>query len=117
MSTTFFCRKTWRMKMGLDHDLEKMTIEEEDTEDGGINPNQITPGSFNPKNMNSAGNGSKAPAQQQGGQKKFNMPITPVNQYGAAFIEAMNNKDYKKAEEIADKILALDEIINETTEK
>src|SRR4030066_1947701 len=110
-------RKTWRLKMGLDHDVEKDNIEMEDEEDGGINPNQIPPGSFNPKNVIPSGGASPQqpgaqPTQQPGAQpvqKKFNLPIAPVNQYGAAFIEAMESKDFKLAEKIAAKIIALDD--------
>ncbi|HJX50064.1 MAG TPA: hypothetical protein VJ438_01240, partial [Candidatus Nanoarchaeia archaeon] len=87
--------------------------EMEDEEDGGINPNQIPPGSFNPKNaVPSGGASSQQPDGAQPTQKKFNLPIAPVNQYGAAFIEAMESKDFKLAEKIASKLIALDELIS-----
>jgi hypothetical protein len=65
-------KRTWRAKMGLDNDQEKLYIEEEDAEEGNIPSKLGVPPVPGP-----------VPGQipQQGAG--FNMPKAPVNQYGS----------------------------------
>lgn len=85
-------KKTWRYKMGLDNDIESQYIDDED--EGDIEP----PPGFNPNAGLLPGTGGKSP---------LNLPISPVNQYGARMEEmvtALKERDWDRIIEIADEL-------------
>uniref|UniRef100_A0A6M3JYX7 Putative portal protein n=1 Tax=viral metagenome TaxID=1070528 RepID=A0A6M3JYX7_9ZZZZ len=88
-------KKTWRYKMGLDDEMEKYYIEEE--EELEVEP----PAGFNPNLPALPG----VPGQKQPGA--LNMPISPINQYGAQMEEmreALKERDWDRIIELADEI-------------
>lgn len=86
-------KKTWRGKMGLDDEAETANIENEDGSE--LYPPGISPQPGKPPPSGQSGN-------QQG--SPFNVPVAPVNQYGAELIEAVRNRDYAAMDAICDKI-------------
>jgi len=78
-------KKTWQQKMGLDPDTEEVNMEEEPDEFGdGFDPN-------NP---------------QVGGGSQFNLPDTPINQYGSQkiieMLEMVKNEDFDSLMEMCE---------------
>lgn len=84
-------RKTWRGKMNLDDEQEKLNIENEDAEDGGI-PGNI-PGQSPIAGMPMPGGG------------KLNMPISPINQYGSKLMQALRDQDWQELNKLSQEII------------
>ena len=84
-------KKTWRYKMGLDDELEKQYIEDEEEDE------VVPPMGFNPN----APPGTGIPGAVK---SPLNIPISPINQYGAQMLEALKERDWDKIIEIADEI-------------
>ena len=91
-------KKTWRYKMGLDDEIEKQYIEEED--EGEVE----SPLGFNPNLPALPGKGQP---RVPGGKSLLNLPISPINQYGAQMQEmreALKDRDWDRIIELADEI-------------
>jgi len=73
-------KKTWRGKMGLDDEIEKGNL------DGEEGDEVYPPGT-------------------PGGQSPFNLPMSPINQFGAELIKAVKEANWEEANSLADKIL------------
>jgi len=82
-------KKTWQIKMGLDPDLEDANMENEDGDD-----------LFNP----TFGPDGKPLPQGPQDPNKFNLPIAPVNQYGAKIYRALREGNLKLARELVDEL-------------
>jgi len=92
-------KKTWRYKMGLDDEIEKYYIDEEDAEN--VNP----PTGFNPQ--------PGLPPAVPGVKSPFNVPLSPRNQYGAQMeemVEALKERDWDRIIELADEIEKVEEV-------
>lgn len=92
-------KKTWRYKMGLDDELESQYIDDEDED-------SLEPGAnFNNPLLPDGGAG--APGAAPGNNPNLNMPISPVNQYGAQMEEmvtALKERDWDRIIELADEL-------------
>jgi len=84
--------KTWRGKMGLDDDIEKANQEDEDDIDTMFG---------NPTGQPADKNPNVAKGDTSG---KFNLPISPTNQFSANFNEAIENEDWDELEELCESI-------------
>jgi len=81
-------KKTWRNKMGLEDDVEQDQIDDEGVDDfiPGTAPGSVPGG---------------VPGQSS---SPFNMPLSPINQFGHALIEAVRNSDWEAVLEIGERL-------------
>ena len=93
-------KKTWQTRMGLDPDIEESNME---TEPDMMMPAPLPgqPAGQQPRpGQPKPGTAPGAP----GGKSPFNMPLSPVNQFGAEIMHCIRENDWDRLIEISEEI-------------
>ena len=92
-------KKTWQGRMGLDPEIEKINMELEQGDE--VYPMSMTPGGA----PQAGGLPLPAGAGKPGaGKSPFNLPMSPVNQFGQEIMDCIHDNDWDRLIEIAEEI-------------
>jgi hypothetical protein len=89
-------KKTWQNKMGLDPDVEAAQIEQE--------PDMMMPAPMPGQPGAGQAKPGSTPPGQPGAKSPFNMPLSPVNQFGAEIMHCIKEGNWDRLIEISEEL-------------